>query len=119
MLLLDALAERRIEEARDAGELDNLPGAGKPLPEEDWSMVAEEERMGYRLLKNAGYMPPELALHKEAVGLALKLASADVPGAQLAQTLDRLARINILLAEAGKPQLMVPLDYMDRLAGRL
>lgn len=119
MLLLDALAERRIEEARDAGELDNLPGAGQPLPEEDWSMVAEEERIGYRLLKNAGYLPPELELHREAVALALKLASRGEPSAQTAQALDRLARINMLLAEAGKPQLMVPVEYIDQVAGRI
>ncbi|WP_018609075.1 DnaJ family domain-containing protein [Uliginosibacterium gangwonense] len=119
MLLLDALAERRIEEARDAGEFDDLPGAGKPLSAEDWSMVPEDERMAYRLLKNAGYLPPELELHREAVALALKLASRGEPSAQTAKALDRLARINMLLAEAGKPQLMVPLEYIDRIAGRL
>jgi hypothetical protein len=60
MLLIDALAEQRIQEAMARGDLDDLPGAGRPLPAEDLSMVPEHLRAGYRLLKNAGYVPPEL-----------------------------------------------------------
>lgn len=118
MLLLDALAEKRIEEARDAGEFDDLPGAGQPLPEEDWAMVPEEERAAYRLLKNAGYLPPELELHREAVGLALKLAGA-ADEASASAALDRLGRINLYLSEIGRTQLAVPVEYLDRLAGHL
>ncbi|MCH8506396.1 MAG: DUF1992 domain-containing protein [Ectothiorhodospiraceae bacterium] len=40
--------------------MDDLPGAGKPLALDDDSMVPEHLRMAYRLLKNAGYLPPEL-----------------------------------------------------------
>jgi Domain of unknown function (DUF1992) len=118
MLLLDLLAEQRIEQARDAGAFDNLPGAGQPLPEEDLSMVPEDERVAFRILKNAGYIPPELEMHKRAVDLALQLASESAPETR-AGLLGRLARINILLAEAGKPQLCVPADYQARLAERL
>ncbi len=65
MLLIEQLAEQRIAEARERGELDNLPGAGKPLVLDDDSMIPEHLRMAYRLLKNAGYAPPELATRKE------------------------------------------------------
>lgn len=116
MLLLDILAEKRIEEARDAGEFEGLPGAGQPLPEEDLSMVPEEDRAGYRLLKNSGFLPPELELHREAVDLALKLAGASSEVAASA-VLNRLGRINLYLAEIGRPQLAVPVEYLDRLAG--
>lgn len=61
MSLIDQLAEERIREAMARGEFDNLPGAGKPLELDDDSMVPPELRAGYRLLKNAGYLPPEAA----------------------------------------------------------
>ncbi|MGD9409261.1 MAG: DUF1992 domain-containing protein, partial [Thiohalocapsa sp.] len=32
MWLIDALAEKKIQEAIERGELDDLPGAGRPLP---------------------------------------------------------------------------------------
>jgi len=56
------LAERLIIEAQQHGAFDDLPGKGKPLSMEDLSGVPEELRMGYKLLKNAGYLPPELEL---------------------------------------------------------
>ena len=60
MLALEFLAERKIAEAIERGELDELPGAGKPLDLEDDPLVPEEVRMAYRVLKNAGYVPPEV-----------------------------------------------------------
>lgn len=126
MWILDRIAEQRIEQARDAGAFDKLPGMGQPLPEEDLSLVPEELRVAYRVLKNAGYIPPELELHKEAVAVALQLATQDeVPpaageGAASARKglLARLARLNLLLAESGRPQLVVPPDYFQRLADK-
>jgi Domain of unknown function (DUF1992) len=54
------LAERKIEEALARGELDDLPGAGRPLELDDDRLVPEDVRLAYRILKNAGYVPPEL-----------------------------------------------------------
>ena len=65
MQLLDQLAEQRINEARERGELDNLPGQGVRLHLDDDQFVPEHLRAGYRLLKNAGYLPPELQLRSE------------------------------------------------------
>ena len=45
------LAERRIQDAVDAGLLDDLPGRGQPLELEDLSRVPAELRGGYLLLK--------------------------------------------------------------------
>jgi len=67
MWLIDKLADKHITDAIENGELDNLPGAGKPLVLDDDSMVPEELRAGYRLLKNAGFLPPELNLRNEIV----------------------------------------------------
>jgi hypothetical protein len=63
------VAERKIREAMARGEFDNLSGAGKPLPEEDLSGVPEELRMAYKVLKNAGCLPPEVELRREIVNL--------------------------------------------------
>lgn len=63
--VLASIAERRIQEAQEQGQFEELPGAGKPLHLEDDSMVPEELRMAYKMLRNAGYIPPELAERKE------------------------------------------------------
>jgi hypothetical protein len=60
MLLFELLAERKIEEAVSRGELDDLPGAGRPLELDDDPLVPEDLRLAYRILKNAGYVPPEV-----------------------------------------------------------
>lgn len=65
MYLIDQLAEARIEEAIAEGAFDELPGAGQPLALEDDSMVPEHLRAAYRVLKNAGYLPREVAVYSE------------------------------------------------------
>ena len=51
------------------GEFDNLAGKGLPLAQEDLSGVPEELRMAYKVLKNAGCVPPEVELRKEIATL--------------------------------------------------
>ena len=60
MLALEMLAEKKIAEALERGELDDLPGAGKPLDLEDDTLVPEDMRLAYRVLKNAGYVPQDI-----------------------------------------------------------
>ena len=70
MDILAKIAERKISEAMARGEFDDLPGRGKPLVmEEDLTGVPAELRMAYRILKNAGFVPPEVELRKEIVTL--------------------------------------------------
>ena len=56
----DLLAERKIEEALARGELSDLPGAGRPLDLDTDPLIPEDLRMAYRILKNAGFVPPEV-----------------------------------------------------------
>jgi hypothetical protein len=70
------LAEQRILDAVSAGEFDNLPGRGRPLVLDDDRGVPEHLRMAYRVLKNAGFAPPEVALRKEIAQLEDLLADA-------------------------------------------
>jgi Domain of unknown function (DUF1992) len=58
--MLDFLVERRLEEAVSRGELANLPGEGQPLELDDDSLIPEDLRAAYRILKNAGFVPPEV-----------------------------------------------------------
>ncbi len=69
MSILEVIAENKIREAMQKGELDNLPCKGKPLKLDNDSHIPEELRAAYTLLKNAGVLPEELQLRKEIVSL--------------------------------------------------
>lgn len=60
MKLLDALVEQRIAAAAARGEFDDLPGSGMPLAFDDDLLVPEEVRIANRILKNAGFVPPDV-----------------------------------------------------------
>jgi len=78
MLLIDSLAEEQINAAIRRGELKDLPGQGKPLALEDDSAVPEALRVAYRVLRNAGYLPPVPQLLNEirqVEGLLLRVES--------------------------------------------
>ncbi|MEZ5591863.1 MAG: DUF1992 domain-containing protein [Gammaproteobacteria bacterium] len=65
MSIIDHLAEQHIQQAIERGELNNLQGAGRPLQLDDDSMIPPALRAAYRILKNSGFLPPELELHRE------------------------------------------------------
>lgn len=64
MYIFEIIAERKIREAIDSGELDNLPGKGKPLANDNLDNVPGELRCAYKILKNAGFVPEEIELKK-------------------------------------------------------
>ena len=119
MLTLDAIAERRIREAQDRGEFDDLPGAGAPLDLDDDALVPEDLRAAYRLLRNAGFVPPELEGSREIRALEQLLPALDDAGAQARA----LARINYLLAHRGagkaRRDLRIEQDYFENVVERL
>ncbi|EXJ16009.1 DnaJ family domain-containing protein [Imhoffiella purpurea] len=117
MDLIDKLAEQHIQRAIDRGELSNLPGEGKPIPHEDLSMVPEHLRAGYRLLKGAGYLPPELEALRELKDVEALLARAEDPG-ERGRHLKRLRLLETRLSEGRGHGLgaVVQRQYMDRLA---
>jgi hypothetical protein len=51
-----------IRNAIERGEFGNLKGKGKPLDLNDYFNTPEDIRLGYALLKNAGYIPDEVQL---------------------------------------------------------
>ncbi len=93
------IAEEKIREAMARGEFDNLPGAGKPLALEDDSMVPEDLRVSYKILKNAGCLPPELELRKEIVTLKSLLSTIEEEGEKrrkLKELDGKLLRLNLM-----------------------
>lgn len=62
---LERVAEKRINEAIQRGEFDNLPGSGEPLNLEDDRQIPDDLRLAYKVLRNADCLPPELELKKE------------------------------------------------------
>ncbi len=71
------LAERRILEAIENGEFDNLEGKGKPIIFEDETWIPEDLRMAYRFLKNAGCVPPELEMRNEVINMCSLMNTLD------------------------------------------
>jgi hypothetical protein len=59
------IAERKISEAIQKGLLDTQGWRNRPLPMTNDNMVPEELRMAFKILKNAGYLPPEIEVKKE------------------------------------------------------
>ncbi|HEX7220746.1 MAG TPA: DnaJ family domain-containing protein [Burkholderiales bacterium] len=79
--MLDLIAERKIAEAISRGELDDLPGQGRPLDLDDDALVPEDLRLAYRILKNAGFVPPEVQALNEIAELE-RLAGLDSKAAR-------------------------------------
>ena len=93
MICFQKIAERRILEAIREGALDDLPGAGQPLELEDDSHVPEDLRVAYKILKNAGFVPKEVALRKEIVQVEDLLAGMEDTRAKYRQ----LKKLNFLI----------------------
>src|SRR5262249_58659236 len=115
----DNLVERRIREAQEKGEFDDLPGTGAPLAFEDDALVPEELRVAYRLLKNAGFVLPELEAHCEIRRLERLLRAVE----DVDERSSLLSRINFLLTRgaAGNPRgnLHVEDAYYEKIAAAL
>jgi len=99
---LDALIERRIKAAISRGEFDNLPGAGRPLALDDDLLVPVELRAAYRLLRNAGFVPPELTQVAEVNQLLGRLPRADIGDSERRAGGRRLRALLLQLELAGR-----------------
>lgn len=115
---MDALVEKHVREAQAQGAFDNLPGAGAPLQLDDDAMVPEELRAAYRVLKNSGYVPPEVEALRDLkeVEHMLERARDDAERNTL------IGKFNVLLARAGAMRgknFAVDQDYFQKIAEKL
>jgi hypothetical protein len=96
--IFSKIAEQRIRDAIEKGELEDLAGSGRPIRFEDETWIPEDLRAAYRVLKNAGCIPAEMELRKEVLSLG-----------QLIQTLDddrermkKIRELNFKLMKLGE-----------------
>jgi hypothetical protein len=116
---LDSMVEDRIARAQAAGEFDDLPGAGRPLELDDDLLVPEELRMAYRVLKNAGFVPPEVQTLKDIHALE-HLVRTSVDDAARRKALARLNLLFSRVAEArGGASLHLDDAYYQQVIDRL
>ncbi len=120
MSVLEAMAETKIRESMARGEFANLPGAGKPLRLEDDSMIPDDLRVAYKILRNAGCIPPELEMRKEILTLRDLLRTVEDEGARR----DRIRELNYKLLKLGvMGKRMVILDefpgYRERILEKM
>jgi hypothetical protein len=73
------LVEERLAAAERDGVFRDLPGRGRPLRIDDLDGVPAELRASYLLLRNAGFVPPELEARKEWLQLRDLLAACTAP----------------------------------------
>ena len=69
----ERLVEQKIQEAMREGEFENLEGEGQPINLDLYFATPPELRAGYSVLKNAGVLPEEMELLKEANAIRLEL----------------------------------------------
>lgn len=119
MWLLDQWAERHILDAQRQGEFDNLPGSGEPLTLDEDLHVPPELRAGYRLLKNAGCLPPELQQRKEAVDLVDLLKTVSRDGPEYEALSRRLALLELKLRQSGLSTEFLHGEYAHNLASKM
>jgi hypothetical protein len=65
--------DRVIREAQGKGLFENLEGEGRPINWEDESLVDQDWLMAFRIMREHGYAPEWIELHKE-IGEELKRA---------------------------------------------
>ncbi|MFQ5483882.1 MAG: DnaJ family domain-containing protein [Desulfobacterales bacterium] len=112
----EKIVEERIREAQKKGELDHLPGSGRPFFLENEPRVPEELRLAYKILKNAGFNPPEIELKK-------KIRQTEDLFSRMAETAEKyrvLKKLNFLVLKLnsmrnGSTQLDFPQQYSEKL----
>jgi hypothetical protein len=70
---LEKFVEEKIKQAIEAGEFDNLKGAGRPLDLDDYFNAPPDVRAGYSILKSNNFVPEEVELLKEIAHLREKI----------------------------------------------
>ncbi|UYZ83165.1 DUF1992 domain-containing protein [Entomomonas sp. E2T0] len=101
MSIIDDWAEKHILQAIEKGELDNLPGQGKPLEIDDDSHVPPHLKAAYRILKNSGFLPPELEDRKRALELVDLLETVEEDSEAFTLKTKELEKLELKMKLAG------------------
>jgi hypothetical protein len=93
-------AEQAIARTRAQGQLSGRAGEGKPLPDHRGdAFISAGNAMGFRIMAEAGVLPEEITLKKQAIALRAHLATFTDAAARKA-CMAELARIEMRQAMA-------------------
>lgn len=97
------IVENLIIKAQKDGQFDNLPGAGKPLPPDEFAHYPEDIRMAMRILKNAGFDKEAQFVKEEMSDLQqqMKRATREEKTELEQEYNQKLTRMNGLLSKKG------------------
>ncbi len=121
-MTFESSVDRQIREAMERGEFDNLPGAGKPLPD-DWYRASDESwwitrKMRSEGISTADLVPPPVRLRRERDGIqeALRVCRTEEQARQVVTDLNR--RIDdVNVRREGPPGMLVrKLDVEETIA---
>jgi hypothetical protein len=120
MLLLELIAEQKIAEAMARGDFDDLPNQGRPIDLDDDPLLPEDLRMAWRILKNAGFVPPEVQVLRE-IGQLESLVARMEEGEERSVALRKLDLLRLRLSERRGAQRNLQLEdaYYRKLLDRL
>ena len=111
---IQIIAERRIEEAVRGGKLDVPEWRNRPLPVDSDPFVPADLKMAYKLLKNSGYLPPEIELRKEIDKLEDLISTTEDEHTRVKQ----IKKLNFLTIKLdnlrGRPSTVSDNDYYHR-----
>jgi hypothetical protein len=118
---MDKLIEERIRQAQAEGAFDDLPGQGQPLNLDDDFLVPEELRMVCRVLKNSGYVPPEVEELRQLHQLEAAIASDALEEGDRLAARRRMEFLLIKLEQSGMARVAQGAwdEYAEKVAARL
>jgi hypothetical protein len=87
------IAEQKIIEAMRERDLNSPKWKNKPLPLDDDRFVPDHLKMAYKILKNSGYLPPEIEERKEVKKLEDLITRTEDEHERLKQ----MKKLNVLL----------------------
>ena len=93
MDVLSFIAEQKIAQAMQERDLNSPKWKGKPLPLDDDRFVPDDLKMAYKILKNSGFLPPEIEERKEIKRLEDLIATSKDELERLRQ----MKKLNVLL----------------------
>ncbi|HVQ89877.1 MAG TPA: DUF1992 domain-containing protein [Mycobacteriales bacterium] len=108
--------DKQIREAEERGAFKDLPGAGKPIPNLDDDDMWWVKQLMRR--ENLSYLPPTLALRKEAedVLAAVPTAPSEAAVRTMITNLNEKIRAAIRVPPPGPPLNLLPLDVEEAVA---
>lgn len=94
---LDERIGECVSQALASGELQKSAGWGRPLPDDGYFDAPPELRLAFKVLRNAGQVPPEVELMQELQRWRDQLATLDTASADAQALRARIAERELLI----------------------